>query len=72
MEYHLGMDVFVFVRVCVTVVAGESGLGKTTFINTLFTTTIKDYKNPNKRHEKQLEKTVDILITKAGKLVLLV
>ncbi|KAI9598310.1 Septin-domain-containing protein [Syncephalis fuscata] len=46
-------------------VVGESGLGKTTFINTLFTTTIKDYKNPNKRHEKQLEKTVDIVITKA-------
>ncbi|RKP05656.1 septin, partial [Thamnocephalis sphaerospora] len=46
-------------------VVGESGLGKTTFVNTLFTTTIKEYKNPNKRHEKQLEKTVDIVITKA-------
>jgi cell division control protein 12 len=46
-------------------VVGESGLGKTTFVNTLFTTTIKEYKNPNKRHAKQLEKTVDIVITKA-------
>lgn len=47
---------------------GESGLGKTTFINTLFTTSIKEYKNPAKRHEKQLDRTVEIEITKAGKL----
>ncbi|KAL0083733.1 Septin-domain-containing protein [Phycomyces blakesleeanus] len=46
-------------------VCGESGLGKTTFINTLFTTSIKDYKNPKKRHEKQLDRTVEIEITKA-------
>lgn len=46
---------------------GESGLGKTTFINTLFATTIKNYKIPEKRHEKQLDRTVDIEITKAGK-----
>ncbi|KAI9264434.1 Septin-domain-containing protein [Sporodiniella umbellata] len=46
-------------------VCGESGLGKTTFINTLFATTIKNYKIPEKRHAKQLEKTVDIEITKA-------
>ncbi|KAI9315526.1 Septin-domain-containing protein [Dichotomocladium elegans] len=46
-------------------VCGESGLGKTTFINTLFTTAIKDYKNPAKRHEKQLDRTVEIEITKA-------
>ncbi|EIE86179.1 hypothetical protein RO3G_10890 [Rhizopus delemar RA 99-880] len=46
-------------------VCGESGLGKTTFINTLFATTIKNYKIPEKRHEKQLDRTVDIEITKA-------
>jgi cell division control protein 12 len=42
-------------------------LGKTTYINTLFATTLKQQKSPSKRHEKQLEKTVDIEITKAGK-----
>ncbi|KAG0179296.1 hypothetical protein DFQ29_002269 [Apophysomyces sp. BC1021] len=46
-------------------VCGESGVGKTTFINTLFTTSIKDYKNPVKRHGKQLDRTVEIEITKA-------
>jgi len=48
------------------VLIGESGLGKTTFINTLFTTTIKEHKNQNKRHAKQTDKTVEIEITKAG------
>ncbi|GAA5801995.1 putative septin [Helicostylum pulchrum] len=46
-------------------VCGESGLGKTTFINTLFSTTIKNFKSPEKRHNKQLDKTVEIEITKA-------
>ncbi|KAI8372476.1 Septin-domain-containing protein [Blakeslea trispora] len=46
-------------------VCGESGLGKTTFINTLFATTIKGFKSPEKRHEKQFERTVDIEVTKA-------
>ncbi|ORY97743.1 Septin-domain-containing protein [Syncephalastrum racemosum] len=46
-------------------VCGESGVGKTTFVNTLFTTSIKDHKNPAKRHEKQLDRTVEIEITKA-------
>ncbi|KAG9289132.1 hypothetical protein G9A89_022441 [Geosiphon pyriformis] len=46
-------------------VVGESGLGKTTFINTLFTTTIKEKKNQTKRHTKQTHKTVEIEITKA-------
>ncbi|KAI9489737.1 Septin-domain-containing protein [Zychaea mexicana] len=46
-------------------VCGESGVGKTTFVNTLFTTSIKEYKNPAKRHEKQLDRTVEIEITKA-------
>lgn len=66
---------------------GESGSGKSTFVNTvrkrssrtverntnclfsfhqLFTTSIKDYKEPSKRHEKQLGRTVEIEITKAG------
>lgn len=45
---------------------GESGVGKTTFVNTLFTTGIKADKNLNKRHAKQIEKTVEIEITKAG------
>ncbi|KAI9268161.1 Septin-domain-containing protein [Phascolomyces articulosus] len=46
-------------------VCGESGVGKSTFVNTLFTTSIKEYKNPAKRHEKQLDRTVEIEITKA-------
>lgn len=48
-------------------VCGESGLGKTTFINTLFTTIIKEPKDQNKRWAKQLDRTVDIEITKTGK-----
>lgn len=47
-------------------ILGESGVGKTTFVNTLFTTGIKADKNLNKRHAKQIEKTVEIEITKAG------
>lgn len=47
---------------------GESGVGKTTFVNTLFTTTIKEPKNLSKRHVKSPpSKTVQIQITKAGK-----
>lgn len=46
-------------------VAGESGLGKTTFINTLFSTTIKNYAIHKRRHQKQVDKTVEIEITKA-------
>lgn len=46
-------------------VAGESGLGKTTFINTLFSTTIKNYADHRRRHVKQIDKTVEIEITKA-------
>ena len=48
-----------------TQVAGESGLGKTTFINTLFSTTIKNYADHKRRHMKQMDKTVEIEITKA-------
>jgi cell division control protein 12 len=46
-------------------VAGESGLGKTTFINTLFSTTIKNYADHRRRFAKQVDKTVEIEITKA-------
>jgi hypothetical protein len=46
-------------------VCGESGLGKTTFINTLFSTTIKNYADHKRRHNKQVDKTVEIEITKA-------
>ena len=46
-------------------VAGESGLGKTTFINTLFSTTIKNYADHKRRHHKQMDQTVEIEITKA-------
>ncbi|BFZ58816.1 Septin spn4 [Savitreella phatthalungensis] len=45
--------------------AGESGLGKTTWLNTLFTTTIKNYQDHRRRHLKQSDKTVEIQITKA-------
>jgi septin family protein len=40
-------------------------LGKTTFINTLFSTTIKNYADHKRRHAKQVDKTVEIEITKA-------
>ncbi|KAG0317141.1 hypothetical protein BGZ97_005871 [Linnemannia gamsii] len=46
-------------------IAGESGLGKTTFINTLFTTTIKAPKNHKRRFNKTTEKTVEIEIIRA-------
>lgn len=48
-------------------VAGESGLGKTTFINTLFQTNMKPYLDPNDRHNKFTtpHQTVDIDIIRA-------
>lgn len=47
-------------------ILGESGTGKSTFVNTLFTTSIKNPKELAKRHAKQVDKTVEIEITKAG------
>lgn len=44
-------------------------MGKTTFVNTLFTTTIKEPKNLNRRHVKPPSKTVQIQITRAGNIV---
>jgi Septin family protein len=41
------------------------GIGKTTFINTLFSTTIKNYADHKRRHQKQVDRTVEIEITKA-------
>jgi septin family protein len=48
------------------IIIGESGVGKTTFVNTLFTSTIKEPKNLNKRRTKAPSKTVQIQITRAG------
>lgn len=44
---------------------GESGLGKTTLINTLFSTELSPPKNYSRRHYKQLDKLTDIEIIKA-------
>lgn len=44
---------------------GESGLGKTTFLNTLFTTQLKRPFNNKKRHEFQQSRTVGIEINRA-------
>ncbi|KAK9360587.1 Septin-domain-containing protein [Lipomyces starkeyi] len=46
-------------------VCGESGLGKTTFVNTLFSTTVKNYADNRRRHAKQTDRTVEIELTKA-------
>jgi cell division control protein 12 len=44
---------------------GESGLGKTTLINTLFSTELSTAKNYNRRHHKQLDKLTEVEIIKA-------
>ncbi|RCH77942.1 hypothetical protein CU098_000013, partial [Rhizopus stolonifer] len=41
-------------------VCGESGVGKTTFINTLFQTTLKEPRDQDSRYKKQLSQTIDI------------
>ncbi|CAO1626612.1 unnamed protein product [Jaminaea pallidilutea] len=46
-------------------VVGESGVGKTTLINTLFSTELASGKDYSRRHTKQLDKTVEIDIIKA-------
>ncbi|KAJ3201275.1 hypothetical protein HDU83_004942 [Entophlyctis luteolus] len=46
-------------------VVGESGLGKTTFINTLFTTLMREYKRPEMRFARQLDRTVSIDVVRA-------
>lgn len=44
---------------------GESGLGKTTLVNTLFTTELSPAKNYTRRHHKQLDKLTEVEIIKA-------
>lgn len=44
--------------------AGESGLGKTTFVNTLFQTTLKEHESPKERLNKPIKKTVEIDIVR--------
>jgi len=44
---------------------GESGLGKTTLINTLFSTELSPAKNYKRRHYKQLDKLTEVEIIKA-------
>jgi len=46
-------------------VVGESGLGKTTFVNTLFTTSLCDHKDLSRRHKADKEQTTKIKITEA-------
>ncbi|KAK9462535.1 septin [Lipomyces oligophaga] len=46
-------------------VCGESGLGKTTFVNTLYSTSVKGYMDSRRRYGKQTSKTVEIEITRA-------
>lgn len=48
-------------------VAGESGLGKTTFVNTLFQSTLKQHADPNERHNRftSTQQTVGISIVRA-------
>lgn len=48
-------------------VAGESGLGKTTFVNTLFQSNLKQHQEPNERHNKftSTHQTVGISIVRA-------
>lgn len=49
------------VYVCI----GESGLGKTTLINTLFSTELSAMKDYRRRHVKQLDKLTEVDIIKA-------
>lgn len=46
-------------------VVGESGLGKSTLVNTLFATELVTPKNPRARFAKQLDKTTEVEILKA-------
>ncbi|KAJ2918937.1 hypothetical protein MD484_g1493, partial [Candolleomyces efflorescens] len=46
-------------------VVGESGLGKTTLINTLFSTELSPAKNYSRRHVKQMDKLTEVEIIKA-------
>ena len=54
-----------YLRMILTHPSGESGLGKTTLINTLFSTELSSAKNYSKRHQKQLDKLTEVEIIKA-------
>jgi septin family protein len=45
---------------------GESGTGKTTFINTLFTCGLKAHQNYQERTPKQIQKTLEIEVNRYG------
>ena len=47
-------------------VVGESGMGKSAFVNTLFMSVLKEAKNFDNRHSMQLERTVSIDVVRAG------
>ncbi|KAH6587518.1 hypothetical protein BASA50_002970 [Batrachochytrium salamandrivorans] len=46
-------------------VVGESGLGKTTFVNTLFSTVLKEARPLHERHSHQLDRTISIDVVRA-------
>lgn len=61
-----GVFTLMVVGTCVAYI-GSSGLGKTTFINTLFSSLLKEHKK-NERGSKEIERTVSIEVVQAGKL----
>lgn len=46
-------------------VVGESGLGKTTLVNTLFSTELAQAKNYRQRFSRQLDRTTEVDVIKA-------
>jgi septin family protein len=46
-------------------VVGESGLGKTTLVNTLFATELAQAKNYRQRFSRQLDRTTEVDVIKA-------
>lgn len=64
----VGLYSFLFIShasYSISTCVGESGLGKTTLINTLFSTELSPPKNYNRRHHKQLDKLTEVEIIKA-------
>jgi cell division control protein 12 len=59
-SYYISLD-----TLFLPIIQGESGLGKTTLINTLFSTELSAAKNYNRRHHKQLDKLTEVEIIKA-------
>lgn len=50
---------------------GSSGLGKTTFINTLFATLLKEHFKEAPRETTKIERTVSIDVVRAGTIILI-